>query len=545
MDRYADLVLHGGRIATLDDGLGVVQSVAISAGRIAAVGNNGDCLAMTGPATVSIDLQGAFVMPGINDSHCHPDGQAVKSGRWNDLSEIPTSEALLQHIQAFHRHAPAGAWCLGFRFDEQNIGGYPTREQLDAAAPGRAVFLLRRDAQVGIANGTAFELLANSGIAKDVPNHCLDAQAGLAKGRGVFAFTRLIASGDLVEDYLNGYPALFEEMARFGITSVHNALTSALAVQAYRHLRDAGKLPVRVGMMLNGRDEALVDRMLASGTRFGDGDDYLYLLGVEYGSDGSTSGRTAAYYSPYAEQEDEAGKAANFGDVNFSSADLARKVDRVMAAGLQVTATGNGDRGIDFALDAFEKGLARNPGAVPPRIEHCCCAPPAIQSRMARLGVIDSSAAGFIFSLGDAYLRNRPVSDIEWMWPHRNMLDHGVLVCGHSDAPVCERNPFLGMWSMVTRKTSSGAVIAAKQAITVDEAMRCYTLHPAIAEGRADHKGTLTPGKLADLIVLDRDLYRIEPDDLRHTTVLATFVGGRSTYLSPSLSWASKFSEKV
>lgn len=163
---------------------------------------------------------------------------------------------------------------------------------------------------------------------------------------------------------------------------------------------------------------------------------------------------------------------------------------------------------------------------------------------MARLGVIDSSAAGFAYNLGDAYLRNRPASDWPWLWPHRDMLDRGVLVCGHSDAPVCDRNPFLGMWSMVTRKTATGAEIGAAQAISVDEAMRCYTVNPALAERQAASKGTLAPGKLADLIVLDHDLYRIPADQIRDTAVRATLVGGRTVFRSPLASWADQLPEE-
>ncbi|ADP18351.1 amidohydrolase family protein 21 [Achromobacter xylosoxidans A8] len=544
MSAYADMVLHGGRIATLDETLGVVSALAIRHGRVVGAGTDADCLALAGPATAKIDLDGAFAMPGINDSHCHPDGQAVKAGRWDDLSGIGSPAALLWRIAAFHGSAPAGAWYLGFRLDENDIGGYPSRAALDAAAPGRPVFLLRRDAQVGVANKAAFDGLAASGLARTVPEHCLNPAEGMARGRGVFAFTTHIAAGDRVDDYLEGYPAIFGEMARVGITSVHNALTSALAMQAYRQLHAAGKLPVRVGMMLNGRDEALVDDVIRSGLRFGFGDEYLHLLGVEYGSDGSTSGRTAAYYRPYAALAGKTDAPQEFGDVNFSAEELAFKVGRVMAAGLQAAATGNGDRGIDFALDAFEHALAMHPGAVPPRIEHCCCAPPAIQARMARLGVIDSSAAGFAYNLGDAYLRNRPESDWPWLWPHRDMLDRGVLVCGHSDAPVCDRNPFLGMWSMVNRKTASGAGIGAAQAISVDEAMRCYTVNPARAERQYASKGTLAPGKLADLIVLDRDLYRIPADQIKEAAVRATLVGGRAVFRSPLASWADQLPEE-
>lgn len=541
MTMYADLVLHGGSIATLDDKLEQAQALAIAAGRIIAVGSDAHCLALAGPGTRRIGLGGACVMPGINDSHCHPDGQAVKAGRWDDVSQVATQQALLARIADFHRRMPAGAWYLGFRFDDTHSGGYPARQALEQAAPGRPVFLLRRDAQVGLASAPALAALLASGLATQVPPHCLDAATGLARGRGVFAFTTHIAAADSLDDYLEGFPTLFAEMGRMGITSVHNALTSALAVQAYRALHGAGRLPVRVGMMLNGRDQRLVDETLAAGLRFGAGDDRLYLLGVEYGSDGSTSGRTAAYYQPYVGEEGGDGRPANRGDVNFSAEDLAAKVGRVMAAGLQAAATGNGDRGIDFALDAFEQGLRAHPGAVPPRIEHCCCAPPAIQQRMAALGVIDSSAAGFAYNLGDAYLRNRPSAEMAWMWPHRDMLDRGVLVCAHSDAPVCERNPFLGMWSMVTRKTASGASLGAGQAITPLEAMRCYTANPARAEGQAARKGTLSPGKLADLIVLDRDPCAVDPDEIRHTQVLATLVGGQATYRAAGApSWADE-----
>ncbi len=544
MSTYADMVLHGGRIATLDASLGVVQALAIRGGRVVGAGTDADCLALAGPATARIGLAGAFAMPGINDSHCHPDGQAVKAGRWDDLSGIESLAVLLERIAAFHRKAPAHAWYLGFRLDENDIGGYPLRSALDAAAPGRAVFLLRRDAQVGLGSLAAFAALKAGGLARSVPENCLNEPAGMARGRGVFAFTTHIAAGDRIEDYLSGYPAIFGEMARLGITSVHNALTSGLAMQAYRRLHAEAALPVRVGMMLNGRDEALVDDVLRSGARFGDGDEYLHLLGVEYGSDGSTSGRTAAYYQPYAPQAGAAAGPPEFGDVNFSAEELAFKVGRVMGAGLQAAATGNGDRGIDFALDAFEQALAAHPGAIPPRIEHCCCAPPSIQQRMARLGVIDSSAAGFAYNLGDAYLRNRPESDRAWLWPHRDMLDRGVLVCGHSDAPVCDRNPFLGMWSMVTRKTASGAAIGPSQAISVDDAMRCYTVNPAVAERQAGSKGTLAPGKLADLIVLDRNLYEIPEDAIRATEVRATLVGGRVAFRSPLASWTDELPEE-
>jgi predicted amidohydrolase YtcJ len=538
MSNHADIVLHGGRIATLDPLIGMVEAVAIRDGFIVAAGKSVDCLNLKGPKTTLIPLQDAFVMPGINDSHCHPDGQAVKAGRWDDLSTgLHSITNLLDRIAACSRLASQHGWYLGFRLDENDIGGYPSREMLDSAAAGRPVFLMRRDAHVGVASSAALALLRASGAS--MPEHCLDEQSGMVHGRGVFAFTTLIAAQDSVADYLEGFPALFRDMARLGITSVHNALTSRLAVQAYRHLHAQQALPVRVGMMLNGRDLDLVDETIEAGLRFGQGDSLLHLLGVEYGSDGSTSGRTAAYYAPYVGQEDHDGTRGNYGDLNFTAQELTEKVKRIMQAGLQVAVTGNGDRGIDFALDAFEQGLKATPEAIRPRIEHCCCARPEAQARMAQLGVINSSAAGFLYNLGDAYLRNRPQADEPWFWPHRSMLDKGVLVCGHSDAPVCERNPFYGIGAMVTRKTASGARLNADQAISVEEAIRCYTVSPAIAEGQGVTKGTLAPGRVADLIVLDRDLYAIDAEQIRETQVLTTIVGGRPTFCSPEVIWAT------
>ncbi len=542
MSMHADLILFNGKIATLDDAQKMVMALAIADGDIVAAGRNTDCLPLRGPETQCIDLAGAFVMPGINDSHCHPDAQAVKASRWHDVSALVSIDELLDHLRAFDRHAPPGAWYLAFRFDNHSASGYPARSQLEAAAPGRPVYVLRRDTHVGVASGMALAQLEGHALYSAALRPLIDAPSGQLRGRASFAMAALIARSDTLEDYLAGFPALLREMAAYGITSIHNALTSALGVQAYQALDADAALPVRVGMMLNARDPALVDATLASGMRWGAGSAQLYLLGVEYGSDGSTSGRTAAYYRPYLPLPGVAAAPADRGGVNFSASDLAQGVARIMAAGLQVAITGNGDRGVDFALDAIAQGLTRHPGAVRPRIEHCCCAPPAIQRRMASLGVIDASASGFLYSLGDMYLQNRPQEDIQWLWPHRHMLDHGVLVCGHSDAPVCERNPFLGIGSMVTRRTQSGALIAPEQAITVWEALQCYTVHPAQAEGKGSTKGTLTQGKCADLIVLDRDLLSVPADAIRDTRVLTTLVGGRVTHCTPEAPWFGQWS---
>lgn len=164
------------------------------------------------------------------------------------------------------------------------------------------------------------------------------------------------------------------------------------------------------------------------------------------------------------------------------------------------------------------------------RVEHCCYVTPEILDRLARLQVVDSSATGFMYELGDAYRANRGADAMAWMWPHRTLIDRGVPAPGHSDAWVCSPNPFTAMWSMVNRKTDSGQSLHESQAISVTEALRAYTTLGAFAGREENIKGSLEPGKLADVAVLDRDLFTIASDEIRSVQVDMTIVGGVVRY---------------
>ena len=192
---------------------------------------------------------------------------------------------------------------------------------------------------------------------------------------------------------------------------------------------------------------------------------------------------------------------------------------------------GVGDRGIDFALDVIEAALEAQPmDDHRMRIEHCCYVTPELVERISTIGAIDSSATGFMYELGDAYRKNRGEQAMRWMWPHRSLIDKGIPAPGHSDAWVCSPNPFTAMWSMVNRRTDTGQSLDDTEAVSVTEALRAYTVLGAYS-GREEHlKGSLEIGKLADVAVLDRDLFSIPSEEIRDVRVDMTFLGGGRVY---------------
>jgi len=160
-------------------------------------------------------------------------------------------------------------------------------------------------------------------------------------------------------------------------------------------------------------------------------------------------------------------------------------------------------------------------------VEPCCCATPAILARLARLDVIDSSATGFMHSLGDAYIDNRGEDEMRHMWPHRPLIDAGVHAAGHSDAPICGVNPWEVLGAMVTRTTDSGRALGPSQAVTPLEALRAYTTEGAYIGFEEHAKGSIEPGKLADLALLDRDVLAVAPEEIAGTRVELTVLAGR------------------
>jgi len=532
-----DTVVINGKISTMRNPCDVVEAMAIANGTIVALGSTDDIRALAPHARV-IDCRNRRVLPGFIDSHCHPDMHGARLGSWVDLSTGPfTRDELLRLIARRLEGADEGRWFVGFGYDDLRLGGYPERAELDKAAEGRPVFLYRRDAHLGVANSAALALVGFTSESPNPPFGHIDRHpvtgepTGLLRETAAHAVVEYCQREFTLDDFVAGMTRVFENFAAYGITSVHNSLCSTQGIIAYQRMREANLLHMRVGLLASGREDELIDAIIRSGWRTGFGDEWIRLIGVEWCPDCSTSGRTAAYYTPYVGEKVLGEPADNRGMLLYDADDFNERVLRAHRAGLLVGADGVGDRGIDFVLDAFEHALQHHPvDDHRLRVEHCCNVTPAILQRLKQLNVICSSATGFAYDLGDAYRRNRGADAMKYMWPHRSMIDAGVVAPGHSDSPVCHPNPMRGIHAMVNRRTSSGADLDISEAVSVYEAVAAYTTLGAFA-GKEEHlKGDLGIGKLADFVVLEDDIFAVDPKDLASVRVAETYVAARPTY---------------
>jgi predicted amidohydrolase YtcJ len=536
---FADLVAVDGRIHTLDDRDSVVACLAVRSGRIVGRGSRRDINDLIGPATRVIDLEGRTVVPGIVDSHCHPDSYAVRLVKWHDLGpdRVATKEALLAAITTAAHEMEPGQWFVGYRFNERHSGGYPTLDELDAASHGHPLFILRTDGHLGLANSAAF---AKCGIGHDTPDPEFGRfdrlpesgkLTGLVRETAAHIFLSHIHENDTEAEIAQGMEQVFYEALGLGITSIYNSLTPSRAIRAYQDMQRAGRMRVRMGIIASGREPGLIEALVAAGLRTGFGNDELRLIGVEWCPDCSTSGRTAAYYEPYLGKPVPGEPEQNRGMLLYEAEDLKQRAIAAHRAGLLVCIEGVGDRGIDFALDAIEAALEAHPVADHRmRVEHCCYVTPPILERLRKLGAVDSSATGFMYDLGDAYVAGRGSAAMDHMWPHRALVDAGVPAPGHSDAAVCRFNPWTAMWSMVNRRSGTGTDLGASQAVSPLEALKAYTRLGAWSGFEEGDKGSLEVGKLADFVVLDRDLFAIDPQKIRDIRPVMTFVGGKLHY---------------
>jgi hypothetical protein len=529
-----DFVLLKGRIATMDAAGTECTALAALHGRIVALGDDAGIRDLVGSGTTVLNAEGGRVLPGIVDSHAHPDAYAIRLRSWTLVSpdRVRTREELLRTIRDRCAALPPGRWAAFYRLNERQSGGYPTLDELDAASLGRPVFILRTDGHLGLANRAAFAACGIGPDMADPPFGRFDRLpdgtfTGLVRETAAHVFLNAVHGQDSEGDIAEGMEAVQDQCLAAGITSVANSLTPSKAIRAYQRMRREGRWRMRMGIIASGREEALIPHLIGAGIRSGFGDEWVRLIGVEWCPDCSTSGRTAAYWEPYVGKPIPGEPQPNTGMLLYDREDLTRRATEAHQAGLQVMIEGVGDRGIDFALDVMEAALAAHP--VPDhrmRVEHCCYVTPPILQRLQRGGFVDSSATGFMDELGEAYVANRGQAAMRWMWPHRSLVDAGVPAPGHSDFAVCRVSPWTAIAAMVTRRTTGGADLDAREAVTPREALRAYTWLGAWAQREEHEKGSLEPGKLADLILLDRDVLEGDPGEIAGTRVLATVVGG-------------------
>lgn len=530
-----DLKIVNAHIFTMADTVPEARAMGVLHGRI--VGFDDEVFDL--PAKRTLDCRGAVIVPGFGDSHNHMAwfGQSLTE---LDLSGCRTLDELYDAVSRFALDLPENAWVVGSGYDDTVMGGHPHRNGLDRSAPGRAVWLKHRSGHMctvntevlnrtGVMDGSAV-VLEGGTVVEDHqgPTGLLEEQAQKLVAALVVPYP--------VADLADAIGAASEVYASEGLTHVVEAGIgsgwigrSAVELAAYVEARRRGLLKTRVQLMTASDALHPLESNSADGITFGldlgiasgFGDDYVRLGAMKIFIDGSLIGRTAAVTEPFCDHDH------GTGSFQLSPEELTQRIIDAHCSGWNVAAHAIGDSAVDVALDAFESAQHKLPRAqARHRIEHAGMVRPDQVPRFAALGITPVPQPHFLFEVGDTMALAVGAEREPWVYRHQSFLDSGVRVPGSSDRPVASGAPLLGMQSMVTRRTSSGAALGPQERVDAETALRAYTVDTAWIAGEEDRRGTLEPGKLADFVVLSDHPADVPPDEISHITVLATMLEG-------------------
>lgn len=520
----ADLLLIRGVVHTLDADLGTVEAIAVAGGRVLALGTSDSLRSLADRHTEIVSVQGKVVMPGLTDSHLHLQQLAFQSAKVN--CETESLEACLSRVAERCRHAPAGAWILGHGWDDNRWATRPDRWSLDRVSPNHPVYLSAKSLHAGWANSAA---LAAAGLSRE----SVDPPGGTLHRSTQGDLTGLLAEGAMrlieraipqpgPEDIVRQIGACQESLWAVGITAVHD-FDGIPSLDALQTMRDRGQLGLRV---LKAVPLEALDVAAASGLRSGEGDEWLRIGAVKVFADGALGPRTAAMLAPY-EREPE-----NVGCCLHDRHSLFGIGRRALTSGFSMAVHAIGDRANREVLAGFDL-LQRDPRLPPPRmphrIEHVQLLHPDDIGGLARLGLVASMQpihAPSDMPTAERYWGTRTRTSYAW----RSLEQTGASLIFGSDAPVESPNPFWGLHAAVTRRRQDGSPgpegWIPEQRLSRAAALRAYTVAPAAVTGRGGVQGTLRPGALADLIILDQDPLTCPEDDLREIRPVATMVAG-------------------
>lgn len=512
----------------------LVQFTALAfddAGRIIAVGASAD-VAAKAPQAKRIDMGGRTLLPGLIDAHGHVFGLGQQLTQL-DLFNSTSLAGALKSIGEYAGANPGHPWLRGRGWNQENwkLGRFPTAAELDAVVSDRPVWLERVDGHAGWANSRA---LALAGITKATPDPVGGKIVRDANGEatGVLVDT----AQDLLTKVL---PAQTEaesrtildralgELARVGLTSVHDAGVDVTQDRLYRAYADAGKLTTRVYGMIGGADKDF-DVLAKNGPLNDYGHGMYALRAVKLYSDGALGSRGAALIKPYSDD------AHSHGLLFFKSGQMDTMMTKAMRRGYQVNVHAIGDAGNKQILDIYQKEVsATKSSAQRHRIEHAQVVQPGDIPRFKSIGIIPSMQPTHATSDKNMAETRVGPERIKGAYAWRTFLHQGSRIACGSDFPVEAPNPFFGLHAAVTRQDAQGQPVAGwypNQAMSLKEAFRCFTLDAAYAGHREDSLGSLEAGKLADFIVIDQDLFKMPTYDIHKTGVLETWVAGKQVF---------------
>jgi hypothetical protein len=520
-----ELILHNANILTVDVRNPRAQAVAIAGERILAVGSNSELQAAGAARTKKIDLGGKTVVPGFIDAHTHPAYAGMRHLRWVDCDL--RSIALIQDaIRQRATNTPPGEWIVGFKYDDTKTsdGRRLRREDVDAAAPRHPVFIEHRGGHTAYVNSLALERAGVKEELADPPGGQFDRDpathrlTGGLRERATEPFWKVIPFQLTRDERRQAVKLISKMMVQTGVTSVHDAEATPEDLLAYQDAHESGDSLFRVYCFIQYQ---FLDRMMAAGVRSGLGDEWVRVGGIKLVCDGSISERTARLSKPYV------GRPDDFGILVHDEMEIYEQARRAHEAGWQVGTHANGDVAIDITLRSYERIQREMPRHDPRfRVEHCTVVSPQLIERIAKLGAIPTPFSTYVYYHGEK-MREYGAERLGWMFAVRSFLDAGIRVTQASDYPPGPFEPMMALQSSVTRTDSKGNVWGPKQKVTVEEALRVGTLHGAYASFEESLKGSIEPGKLADLVVLGQDPMQVDPMTIIQIPVERTMVGGK------------------
>jgi predicted amidohydrolase YtcJ len=523
-----DLVVINARVLTSDTAQPRAEAFAVKNGRFVAVGSTGDVRNLASRRTQIIDAQRMTITPGFIDCHCHPSGV-------EELYGVNTNLRTVREIQAAIRQkaeaTPAGTWVEGFMFDDTKLDRPLTRKDLDEATREHPVSVAHRGGHTTFYNSKAFELAGITAQTPDPPDGRFFRENGELNGRVAENARDVFDKVGNRETFTPeqrrararaGMKYISELFNACGLTSVHNAYTAPEQILAYEDCRANGELTHRAYMMIGGATPAYTG-FKAAGIYTGFGDEWIRVGGIKFVADGSASERTMRMSTPFVGTND-------YGILTMTQDQIHEAVDDAHTHNFQVGVHANGDVTIEYVLNAYERALKRWPDPKRRhRIEHCTLVNPEILRRMKASGVIPTPFWTYVYFHGEKWSQYGE-DKLRWMFAHRSFLDAGIRVPGASDYNPGPFEPLMAIQSMVTRTDYKGRVWGANQKVTVDEALTIGTINGAYASSEEHLKGSITAGKLADFVMLEKDPHEVPPNEIMNIKVNRTVVGGKTVY---------------
>jgi predicted amidohydrolase YtcJ len=530
-----DLVVFNAKVYTVDPVRPKAEAFAIKNSRFTAVGSSAEIKALTGKGTQTFDAKGMTIVPGFIDTHNHATGNVllyeVLVGNPYEV-EFVTIDSIIAKLRAKAQATPPGTWVEGYFFDDTKLkdGRMLNLHDLDRVSKDHPVAVHHRGGHTGFYNTKALEMADVNKNTPNPPGGTFDRDAdgnlnGRVTDRAMNALNRAGKRTTYTEEQSqqrdrDGLAYISKQFVRYGVTTVHHEGGNLSALQ---QVRARGELLHRVSYEASGK---VLDSMLAGGIMSGFGDEWIRLGATsEHTVDGSFSERTMALSTPYP------GITPPYkGNITESQDDLNAWIEKVHRAGIQVNCHANGDVAIDMMMTAVERAQKLFPRPdTRPKITHCTQINDDLVRRIKAAGAVPA-----LFTTYAYYNSDKFVFYGEEMMKHcmafRSFLDAGVHVAAGSDFSPGPFDPRMAIQGMVTRKGWDGKVWGANQKISVEEALRVNTLNGAYNSHEESIKGSITPGKLADFVVLSDDLFTVNQDKIKDLQIIRTVVGGATVY---------------